>query len=564
MYNIFFNKTSMLILTIILMSISAYAQLTQHVTYATYIGGSRNDFALNIELDGNDDIFLSIITQGGCVTTPGVHQQQFGGSYDALLQKRDKKGNLIWSTYYGGSRDDYVQKMKLLKSGKIALVGFTESGSGIAKNGHQNTYGGGGEDCFIAVFNPDGTLDWATYFGGSNDDNASSITEDSEGNIYVCGDTKSTTKISTEGAYQPQLSGGYDGFLVKFSADGQLIWSTYLGGTGYEYLYDLQVDSEDNLWLGGETSSTSGITTLQAHKVSNSGAGDGFLMSFDKDGKRLYGTYYGGSRRDEIFVIRIDQDDNIWFGGRSQSISNIASTNAIKPYISGVNDVFLAKFNKSKRLQWATYLGGSDLDFLREMTLDKQGNAVLIMSTTSEDFIPIDIDYAMQPDFGGLWDAVYTKIDPNGKLIWSTYHGGKGEDGNGDVKINTQNELVILTNVGSQGLHTDDAEDTTLDGESDALVVILKEVDISKTTESSKETFIFNIIPNPVADKFTIDIPDFDKYKVDIFDYTGKAIHDYIREANGINTRMMTSGVFYIWLTDSTTGVVAGNSFVKI
>ncbi len=542
------------------------AQLTQRVNYATYIGGSGWDGASIMDIDAEDNSYLVLFAGDGCITTEGVHQQNYGGGdYDVLLQKRDKNGNLIWSTYYGGSGSDEGYFIKLLKSGKIAIVGYTDSRDGIDKNGRQSTYGGGEYDGFLAVFNEDGTLDWATYIGNSGYDGANVVVIDSEGFIYVSGSTNSTNGISTPGTYQVSNRGNYDGFLSKYSTDGNLIWCTYLGGTNTDFVYAINIDSEDKVWIGGLTYSTSFITTSNAFSISNKGSGDGFLMAFDKNGNKLYGTYYGGSNRDDINVIHIDKYDNIWFGGPTKSNTDIATSDAIKPFNSGLEDVFLVKFNKDKQREWATYLGGSEWDTFFGMDTDKNGNVILSMMTKSEDFVPIDIDHAMQPVYGGgPWDAVYSKIDPDGNLIWSTFHGGEGDDRGLDIKVNSDNNLVFFTTTSSLRLHTDDADDTTLDGELDALLVILKEVDISKTIESSKEIFTFNILPNPAVDRLTIDMLNIDRYRVDIFDNLGKAMHDFTQEANSIDVRNMASGLYFIQLTDVVTGNVARNSFVKI
>ena len=554
----------LLLFILVFVSHSTFSQLSPRVTYATYIGGTGDDdFANNIQLGDNDDIFLCLSATDGCVTTTGVHQQTFGGVNDALIQKRDKSGNLIWSTYYGGSFYDVPGYLKLLKSGKLALVGQTSSITGIAKNGHQQTYNGGGYDGFLAVFNADGTLDWATYIGGTGDDDVYGVDEDSEGNIYVCGYTNSGTGLSTPGTFQTSNRGGYDGFLSKYASTGKLIWSTYVGGTGSDWLVTIQIDRNDNIWVGGMSFATSGLATFNAYSGTNAGNGDGLLMSFDKDGKRLYGTYYGGTGGDGIYVIHIDKEDNIWFGGPTASKSGIATFNGLIPQHSNREDVFLAKFDKDKKRVWATYLGGSEWDTFFGMDTDKEGNAILSMMTKSNDFKPMK--QALQSEYGGgLWDAVCTKLDPNGRLIWSTYLGGDGNDRGIDVKVNSAGDIVYFMSAGSENMHTGDADDTTLDGDQDALLAIIREVDISKATDPGLAAKTFNISPNPVADKLTIDIPDFDKYRVNIFDHSGKAMHGYTCEANSIDIRTLTPGIYHIRLTDRTTGVVASNSFVKI
>ncbi len=559
-----YSKLIYSFILITFLNIGLFAQLSPRVSYATYIGGAgSDDAAYNLQIADNDDIYLCMAATNGCTTTEGVHQQNWGGGKkDVLIQKRSSDGTLIWSTYFGGNGDENPGEIRLLKSGKIALSGATTSKNKIAKNGDKQMYNGGTFDGFLAIFNTDGTLDWATYIGGPDVDEAFGITEDNDGNIYVCGNTNSTTGISTLGASQPNNKGGYDGFLSKYSEDGKLIWSTYVGGEKSESLYVLETDSKDNIWAGGTTFSVSGISTNGVFSVSYNGNGDGFLMRFDKDGKKQYGTYYGGIGSDEIYTIHIDKDDNIWFGGPTNSTTNIATPGAMIPNYQNSDDSYLVKFNNNLQRHWATYLGGSDSDYLFGIETDKEGNVIVALWTSSDDFIPLEQPF--QDVYGGEADAVLTKIDASGSLIWSTYLGGSGGEYPWGIKVNSEGKLILFMTTGSKNMNTDNADDTTLNGEYDALLVILQEYDISKTKGQELPEISFKIAPNPVKDKFSIDIPDLDYYNVDIYDHLGKAIYEYTREGNSIDVRTMASGVYHIQLTDKVTGTVTSKTFLKI
>ncbi|MFZ1704241.1 MAG: T9SS type A sorting domain-containing protein [Saprospiraceae bacterium] len=556
-------KTPLLI-TVLLFANLCVAQKTQKVQYSTYIGGNGSDFTTNIQLTKDDDIIISLSGSTGCVTTPGVHQTLYsGGQNDALLQKRDKNGTLLWSSYFGGGLEEYANKATILKSGKIALAGQTSSLSNIAFNGHQENYGGGTYDGFLAIFNEDGTLDWSTYFGGTGEDAVYGVNEDSEENLYISGYTSSSSNISTVGSYQLLYGGNEDGFLSKFSSDGQLIWSTYIGGSGIDGIVSMDIDASGDLWLGGLSYSTSGLVTNNAFDPIYSGRGDALLMSFDKDGKKVYGTYYGGTDTDAIYVLHIDKAGNIWFGGPAKSATDIASPGAISEFNSGNIDVFLVKFNKNKALEWATYLGGNKWDTFFGMDVDSNGNAILNMMTQSDNFHPIE--NAMQKTYGGgPWDAVYTKIDSSGNLIWSTFHGGTGNDRGIDVKVNSEGNLIFTTTVGSQNLHTDDADDKMLNGLQDALLAIIKEEEISTLNPVVDILPEINVYPNPVSKTMAISVENPDQYIFEIYDVIGNKMNVNMNKNDHIETDLFLPGLYYVKATNPLKNFTLYKNFIKI
>lgn len=556
-------KTRLLFLTLLMTQV-CFGQLTQSIKYATYIGGQNDDFATNLQIADNDDIFLAISATGGCVTTQGVHQTAYsGGISDVLIQKRDKNATLIWSTYFGGGAEDIANRVILLKSGKIAVVGQTTSTTNIAKDGFQMFNGGGTYDGFLAVFNEDGTLDWSTYFGGLGEDVIYGIVEDSERNLYISGYTNSSSKIATLDCYQFMYGGNGDGFLAKVSEGGQLIWSTYIGGASLDAIYAMDIDENDNIWFGGITYTTSGIITNNAYKTQYSGRGDGLLMSFDKDGKKLYGTYYGGVDTDEIYVLNIDKSGNIWFAGPTKSATNIATTGAISELKSGSTDVFIVKFNNDRKREWATYLGGNQWETIFGIDIDNDGNAILNMMTQSNDFYPIKD--AMQEYFGGgPWDAVYAKIDGNGKLIWSTYHGGNDNDRGIDVKVNSEGDLIFFTTVGSQGMHTDDADDKTLNGTQDGLLVIIKEEELSSVLQAKSNQSEMILYPNPVHESLFVDLENSEDYYIEVFNGIGNKMNLNFQSNRQTETSQLPSGLYYVKAIHRHSQSTIFGTFIKI
>ncbi len=265
----------------------------------------------------------------------------------------------IWGTYYGGSGGDYAYSSVCDASGNVFLAGETESNTGtiIATLGsHQSTLVaiGGAYDAFLVKFNSLGVRQWGTYYGGSFNEKGRSCAIDISGNVYLAGTTQSTAGISTPGSHQSSFAGGTldDAFLVKFNSAGVRQWGTYYGGTGTDTGYGCSVDNSGNVFLTGFSgfSSINNITTPGCHQsIYAAGGQDAYLVKFDSNGNRLWGTYYGGSVSDEGYSCACDNLGNVYMVGATGSTAGtvIASAGSHQSTAGGGGDAFIVKFNPS-------------------------------------------------------------------------------------------------------------------------------------------------------------------------------------------------------------------------
>ncbi len=123
--------------------------------------------------------------------------------------------SIVWAPYYGGSGEEFGQSTAVDASGNVFLAGRTASTSGIASGGFQNTYGGGTYDAFLVKFSSSGSRTWATYYGGTGDDQGTSTAVDASGNVFLAGQTASTSGIASGGFQNTYGGGTNDAFLVK-------------------------------------------------------------------------------------------------------------------------------------------------------------------------------------------------------------------------------------------------------------------------------------------------------------------------------------------------------------
>jgi len=322
--------------------------------WSTYIGGSWQDEVKAIIQDTAGNIYITGFTQSSDnISTPGAYNPNYNGSKDVFLIKMSDSGSVLWGTYFGDANDEEATGIAV-RNGKIAVTGITNSTANIASMGAHQSSLLGPRDVLLVVFDTDGQLDWATYYGGSLTEDGGGVALDSLGNVYISGTTWSSNNISTTGAFQTTFAGGsVDAFLVKFNELGQRVWGTYLGGQGNDEGLYCQVDPFGAVYFGGTTGSSSGIASPGAYKTfkgtsSSPIAGDAFLAKFSTSGTRIWSTYYGGEGGEVSYDMATDTAGNIFMTGFTSSDQLMVSENfSHQKQRGGVSDAFLVRFNNN-------------------------------------------------------------------------------------------------------------------------------------------------------------------------------------------------------------------------
>ncbi len=210
-----------------------------------------NSYAHQLDIDTEGNVYAAFLTGldkeiGSAGThkpfrnTPYILEIGTPALVDAALVKFDSSGTKLWGTYYGGGGNDWVRDMYYSADGCIYLLGQTgRSDTGIATPGtYQSVMASNiNSTCnFLAKFNNNGQRLWGTYICAPGIIGCYGLTGDENGNIYVVGMTTSTEDIATPGVYQEEIKGFRDIFIMKFNDEGQKLWGTYLGGNGVEEL----------------------------------------------------------------------------------------------------------------------------------------------------------------------------------------------------------------------------------------------------------------------------------------------------------------------------------------
>ena len=297
----------------------------------------------------------------------------------------------------------------------------------------------------------DPAVSYATYLGGTAEDDGYAIAIDSSGDAYVTGQTKSLNFPIVAGAYQSTPGGGFDVFVTKIKADGSaLIYSTYVGGSGDDSGNAIAVDGSGDAFVAGGTKSTSNFpTTATAYQKSFGGGSlDAFVFELASSGGSLtYSTYLGGSGDDVATGLALAKDssgDTFIVGTAGPNFPTTLGT--IQPTINGTSNGFVTKFNSSGSARlYSTYLGGGSGDFAAAVAVDSSNDAFVTGATQNSTFPTTTGAFQTTCNCtNGLSDAFVSVINPDGsKLNYSTFLGGSGADQGLGIAVDSTGDAYV-------------------------------------------------------------------------------------------------------------------------
>ncbi len=433
--------------------------------YSTYLGGSVRDGGQGIAVDSAGNAYVTGLTNSpDFPTATGAFQSALAGGFDAFVTKINPVGSapLVYSTYLGGSGDDYGLGIAVDAAGNASLTGFTNSTNFPTTLSAFQTTPGGSADAFVTKLNSSGSaLIYSTYLGGSGDDAGQGIALDSLGSAYVTGFTSSTNFPHSVAAFQTKLAGSFDAFVTKLNLAGSapLVYSTYLGGSSDDRGFGVAVDSSGNAYVTGYTTSTDFPTTPGAFQTTYAGGADVFVTKLNPAGSTplLYSTYLGDSGQDIGQAIAVNASGNAFVTGKTSGSFPTTAGSFQSAFGGGVNDAFVTRLNPSGSapLVYSTYLGGSGDDASYGIALDGSDDAHLTGYTASANF-PTTAGVFQTNFAGGPFDAFVTKLNPAGSapLIYSTYLGGSGEDAGQAIAVDGLFNAYVTGFTGSTNFPT--------------------------------------------------------------------------------------------------------------
>jgi hypothetical protein len=335
-------------------SVSSSASIPPRDWSHTY-GGSGDDFAYSV-----------VQTSDGGYALAGFTDSSGEGGFDFYLVKTDSAGNQNWSRTYGGSGDDLAYSLVATSDGGYALAGHTSS------------FGAGYYDFYLVKTDSAGNLQWSKTYGGTGDDEASSLIQTSDGGYALAGWTDSFG------------GGGFDFYLVKTDSSGSMVWNRTYGTAGDNRAYSIIQTSDGGYALAGFTDSF------------GAGGNDFYLVKTNSTGNMQWNMTYGGIGDDEAYSLIQTGDGGYALAGYATSSS------------AGVGSFWLVKTNSTGAMQWSQTYGSTG-----------DSEAYALVQTT-------DGGYALggytDASGAGGYDVWLVKTDSGGGVQWGSTYGGSSDD----------------------------------------------------------------------------------------------------------------------------------------
>ncbi len=456
--------------------------------YGTYIGGESGEYGQFIAVDSAGYVYMTGYTYStGMPVTAGVVQPLYNNGYNSYVQDifvakfSPNLSSLVYCTYFGGSGADYPRDMKVDKDGNVYIVGYTTSTDlPVTAGAFQTAYNGGVDDGFIAKLNPTATsLLYCTYLGGSDTDRVHGIGIDTAGNAYVTGLTQSSNFPISSTAKQKGYT-QWEGYISKLDPTGAgIVYSTYFGGSAYDYGNGIAVDKEGCGVVVGSSRSTNLPVTSGAKQPANAGGNyDAFVVKVNADGTDwIYCTYLGGSGSDQGSRVALDSTDDAYVLAQGDSTDYPVTALAYQTTNHGSYDAMVTKV-KEDGTDWiySTYLGGSGMEYTQDMSISPQGKICVSGFTPSGDFpVTPDALYPARPaNYSGFVGVLNGSLST---LLMGTYLGGNTWEQLYGSAFDASERLVVCgQSWGNNFPVTAGAFDTTLWGSYDAFVYKFNEV----------------------------------------------------------------------------------------
>jgi hypothetical protein len=348
-----------------------------NVLWAKSYGGADGDIATSVATDASGNAYVTGIFSGSVMVMGSFTLTNAStGTNDMFLAKIDAAGNVVWAKNAGGTSHDKPFSIALDLSGNIFVAGaFGSSSINFGTGALNNT--STTDDAFLVKYDQTGAALWARSAGGTSPDQATAVSTDSVGNVYIAGKFSSASVNFGTGALNNASSGTQDIFVVKYNSAGTAQWSARSGGTMDDAATAIVV-SNGGVYVGGGFSSTSmsvGSTTLSN---ATPGIPDVFLVKYDNGGNPQWAKATGGADFDVINSLAADASGNVYAGGYFISNSLSFGSNALNSSSPGYKDLFVVEYDAMGNPLWATSAPGNFNDAVNTIAVTSNGSDIYI------------------------------------------------------------------------------------------------------------------------------------------------------------------------------------------
>ena len=367
--------------------------------FSSYSGSTADNWGFTATYDKHGNLYGGGIAFNiGYPTQVGHHYQidYAGGACDVTISKFDSTGSqLYYSTYLGGNAAECPHSMFVNDNDELYVFGTTGSTNfPVTAQAYDNSFNGGssisvntsvtyplGSDIFISKFSADGdSLLASTFIGGSSNDGLNTgqplkknyadesrgeIIVDGQSNVYVVSCTFSDDFPTTPGSFQPTYNSGKEGCVLKLDQNlSHLIWSSYMGGSGNEACYSMDLASDNSIYLCGGTTTTDLVTSATAvQSTYGGGSCDGFVAHISENGDQLLQcSYLGKNNYDQCYLLKLNRNNHPYIFGQTSATGDAWWVNTLYGQPGGGQ--FLTHLSPNlDSIIWSTAYGtGNDME----------------------------------------------------------------------------------------------------------------------------------------------------------------------------------------------------------
>ena len=510
---------------------------SQNWLWAKSASGSSSDAGYSISADADGNVFTT-----GEFTSPTI---TFGsttltnnGTYNVFIAKYDASGNVLWAKSAGGSGADVGYSVSADAKGNVFITGYFHSPA--ITFGTEKLSNAGVQNIFIAKYDANGNVLWAKSAGGISSDAGYSVSADADGNVFVTGYFSSPA--ITFGSTTLINSGGYDLFIAKYDADGNVLWAKSATGTNDDLGFSVSADAGGNVFVTGNFGSSSfafGSTTL-----ANAGNYDVFIAKYDANGNLIWAKSAGGIGDDGGTSVSADANGNMfvtgYFTGLTVTFGSTTLNNA------GTENVFIAKYDANGNLLWAKDGAGASYEWGCSINADTDGN-VFVTGGFSGSAITFG-STTLTPPAGSSDPMFVVKYDANGNVLCASALAGGG--GNNDVSVDPFGNACIVGDFVANPFVV--GSDTLFPGALNADNVFVAKYTCNNTVavnELSKDESI-SVYPNPTSGKIQVAGGSGSQYKIEIYNEFGEAIYATTNSGRDIDISNSPKGIYFIRIYD--------------
>jgi hypothetical protein len=392
------------------------------VIFSTYLGGSDYDEIKAVAVDDAGNIYITGGTTSSDfpVTQNALMKSIHTGGFDTFLTKLSPAGQILYSTFIGGSSYDFGMGISVIDTSIVCLAGSTSSADFPAAEGSVITVKGGYDVFIIKLDLTQDTIIFSKVIGGSANDNVFDIKTDKSGYIYTSGFTFSND-FPVFNAANSVYHRNQDGFIIKLDANGAMIYSRLIGGSGNDAIVSVDVNDLGEVYFFGSSNSSGLPCTSNAFNTNIIGDYDVIFGKLSSAGDSiLYLSYFGGTGRDDAYD---NGNNNIYHDGRIGYLNNETivitgstmssnfpiTTNAYDRSIASY-DGFVSVLNiASKEVLYSTFLGGSGSEEVDGINISND-STIFISGITSSSNFPVSQSAFRKTSFGGSNDALFARL----------------------------------------------------------------------------------------------------------------------------------------------------------